>query len=156
MATQRKMIVTTAQNRVIMDHLDADDMSIPHEDFVNQITEKSGAEKWIVEKLVENWRYWHPNGTKNGLRDAQEDAKRTDESIYVGQPLPRPKTPKNGSALPENGTGKVAEILKHASDGKSVAEIIKLGYNKSTVYRQVSEWKKRNKKTSESKRVEVA
>lgn len=40
--------------------------------------------------------------------------------------------------------GIIEQILAHHKAGKSNKEIVKLGFNKSTVYRQVGEFKKKN------------
>lgn len=44
---------------------------------------------------------------------------------------------------PATGDGIVAQIIKLHQSGKSNKEIIEAGYNQSTVYRQVNEFKKR-------------
>lgn len=54
-----------------------------------------------------------------------------------------PDEPSRPKKDPATGEGIVAQILKLHVAGQSNAEIIAAGYNKSTVYRQVNEHKKR-------------
>jgi hypothetical protein len=148
MGKTKMLTVTQKQSSIIIDKwLRNDDMSMPHEEFVAAIMKETDAEQWVVDKLVENWRYWHPNGANGGLRDAKDVKtfeQRAEEFMYVQTPLPKPKSTQKQKSAPEDGNGIVAQILKHAAEGKSVKEIIEMGFNRSTVYRQVGEWKQRN------------
>jgi hypothetical protein len=149
MASPRKIIVTDVQSHKIHRILKADKGDTPLQDFIDLIAKESEIEQWIAEKFASAWRWNHRD---NNNEDSQP--KQTEQTFYVTNPLPR-KTDAaaNGKGDPASGTGKVAQIIALAEEGKSTAEIIELGFNKSTVYRQVSEWKKRK---AESKKLKTA
>jgi len=53
------------------------------------------------------------------------------------------EVPNETKKEPADGSGKIAQILKLHDEGKTHKEIIERGFNKSTVYRQIGEYKKR-------------
>lgn len=55
-----------------------------------------------------------------------------------------------GDAAPLEGEGKIEAIIRLHQQGYSNAQIIEAGYNKSTVGRQVGEYKKRTKETAKN------
>lgn len=125
----KKIIVNHVQSLTIHKHLKADKGVEPAEELITRIAQEAGIEEWMSKRFVDAWRWNHREG----------EPEREPETYYVQTPLPIP------TASTGEGLGKVAQIIALAAQGKSVAEIISLGFNKSTVYRQVGEWKKREK-----------
>lgn len=126
---QKKIILTQQQSLVIHKLLKADRGEQPLQDLIETITKEAQVEDWISEKMAAAWRWNHKE-------DGAEQNKA--ESYLIEQPLPNKSMVESAG-----GEGKVKQIIALAEAGKSVAEIIDMGYNKSTVYRQVSEWRKR-------------
>jgi hypothetical protein len=69
----------------------------------------------------------------------------TQKPIHEPVPLPpdQPNPTRGEKKDPMFGKGIVAAILQLHEAGKSNQDIIAMGYNKSTVYRQIGEYKKR-------------
>jgi hypothetical protein len=149
MASPRKIIVTDVQSHKIHRILKADKGDTPLQDFIDLITKESEVEQWIAERFASAWR-WNHRDDNNEDKQSKQAAEQT---FYVTNPLPRKTDTTASKGDPASGTGKVAQIIALAEEGKSTAEIIELGFNKSTVYRQVSEWKKRK---AESKKLKTA
>lgn len=129
----KKIIVTPVQSLKITNLLRSDKGDTPLQQFIETIAKEGEVEEWVAEKFAASWRWNHRT-------DGDPMAEPKPESYYVQSELPRKL---NTSNDPANGNGKVAQIIALAEQGKSTAEIIEMGYNKSTVYRQYSEWKKR-------------
>jgi hypothetical protein len=150
----KKIIVTQVQSTKIHRILKADTGSTPLQDFIELIVKEAEIEEWIAETFASAWRYNHRdnNETETETEKTNSDAQQTKEQksklYYVTNELP---TKTAAVKDPGNGTGKVAQIIALAEQGKSTAEIIEMGFNKSTVYRQVSEWKKRTATSKEKK-----
>jgi hypothetical protein len=106
---------------------------LDYETLVEKIVTDVQVKKHVAEAYATSWRHNHKDG----------ETIPEPKVAYVATPLPV-KTNKV-LADPANGNGIVAQIIAMCEDGKSVAEIIEAGYNKSTVYRQTSEWRKRKK-----------
>ena len=137
----KKIIVSHVQSTKIHKILKADTGETPLQEFIDEIATEAEVEPWVAEKFASAWRWNHRNEDVSAQPEPAE--KETGESLYyVTNDLPTKTTLRSS---PENGTGKVAQIIALAEQGKSTAQIIELGFNKSTVYRQVSEWKKRKK-----------
>lgn len=137
--TQRKIVVTHTQSLVVQKILRADKGDTPLQQFIDRISNEAKIEPWIAERFAESWR-WNHRGDNNNSTSTNQVEEQAEE-YYVRQELPTKTTAKD----PSTGTGIVAQIISLAEQGKSTQEIIALGYNKSTVYRQVSEWRKRKK-----------
>jgi hypothetical protein len=149
----KKIIVTQVQSTKIHRILKADNDTTPLQDFIDLLVAEAEIEPWIAERFASAWRWNHRDSnvtdsqTKDNEANSSEQPK--SELFYVTNELPKKAT--TGTKDPGNGTGKVAQIIALAEQGKSTAEIIEMGFNKSTVYRQVSEWKKRTATTKEKK-----
>lgn len=142
---QRKIIVTHTQSLVVHKILKADKGDTPLQQFIDTITNEAHVEPWIAERFAESWRWNHRNSNTTDQEPNKEA--HAEKDYYIKSELPtKVTTTKN----PANGTGIVAQIIALAEQGKSTQEIIAMGFNKSTVYRQVSEWRKR-KKTAKGK-----
>jgi hypothetical protein len=151
MSSQKKIIVTNVQSLKIHKVLKADKGETPLQQFIDAIVAESEIEPWIAERFASAWRWNHRND--NDLENTQQDKKL--ENYYTASPLPC-RTATTGGSDPSAGTGKVAQIIALAEEGKTTAQIIELGYNKSTVYRQVSEWKKRKAEAKKGKAAATA
>jgi hypothetical protein len=151
--SQKKIIVTFVQSQKINKLLRADKGDTPIQELIDSIVAESEIPEWQAETFAKAWRWNHRNDNNNTSQDKQAPVEKEKEQYYVSSPLPR-KTDAN--ADPANGSGKVAQIIALAEQGKTTAEIIELGYNKSTVYRQYSEWKKRKGKAKELKQQATA
>lgn len=132
----QKIIVTHVESLAIHKILKADKGDTPLEDFITKVETEAKIERWIAEKFCAAWRWNHRNDSSSESEEEQQPK----ESFFIKQDLPKRATTNEGK-----GTGIVAQIIELAEQGKSVGEIIEMGYNKSTVYRQVGEWKKRSK-----------
>lgn len=151
----KKIIVTQVQSTKIHRILKADKDDTPLQDFIDLLVKEAEIEEWVASTFASAWRYHHRNN--NEETDAETNSEPETKAVaavkklfYTEAELPT-KTKATGASNPENGTGKVAQIIALAEQGKATAEIIALGYNKSTVYRQVSEWKKRKAEAKSKK-----
>jgi hypothetical protein len=139
MASPRKIIVNFVQSQNIHRILKADKGDTPLQDFIDLIAKEGEVEPWVAERFAGAWRWNHRQDNND---EQPKQATEQQQTFYIANQLPR-KTDTATKGDPASGTGKVAQIIALAEEGKSTAEIIELGFNKSTVYRQVSEWKKR-------------
>lgn len=156
MGAAKKIVITHVQSMKVHRILKADKGNTPLQDFIDLLATEGEVEPWIAEKFATAWRYHHRNDNSNPEPETQPKQQQPEETFFVKQPLPkRQSTNSTGKSDPAEGTGIVAQIIAHAESGKSTKEIIELGYNKSTVYRQYSEWKKR-KAAAREKNVAVA
>jgi hypothetical protein len=143
MGTQKKIIITQVQSSKIHKLLEADKGDTPLQKFIDDIKTAGEVEEWVAEKFASSWRFHHRNNDQTETQDQQLK----NEIFYVQNELP---SPSKKSTDPANGTGKVAQIIQLAEKGFSTQQIIAQGFNKSTVYRQVSEWRQRKKLTKAS------
>lgn len=146
----KKFVITHVQSMKVHKLLKADNGLTPLQQFIDTITTEAEIEPWMAEKFAAAWRYHHRNDN-NGDPQAQEPEQQPEEQFFIKTPLPRKTSLSTGKSDPAEGTGKVAQIIALAEEGKSTKEIIDLGFNKSTVYRQVSEWRKRKQAAKEKK-----
>jgi polyhydroxyalkanoate synthesis regulator phasin len=140
MARPNRIIVTHVQSVKIQTLLKADNGKAPVQELIDTIVKDAEVEEWVAKRFADAWRWNHRNDNDN----IEPKPEKKEELFYTSRPLPEMKK-KGTTSNPENGTGKVAQIIQLAQQGKSVQEIIEMGFNKSTVYRQVSEWRKRTK-----------
>lgn len=131
--------------------------------LIEKLTEQAKVDEATAATYLEQWRL-DPNGDYVYIMDEDEGvalpvlttakakaAKGTPPTIStqappaVTKPAVQPVGKRVMGQLPENGNGIVAQILKLHREGKSNKEIIDAGYNRSTVSRQVGEFKKRQK-----------
>lgn len=99
----------------------------------------------FVESFVLSWKHNHPNGELPG--------KKADRIVEEGDTFEVRKATtfegiaKSNKSIKEPGAGSIIDqILALHKAGKSRAEIVAAGFNKSTVARQVGEYEKKNKK----------
>lgn len=125
------------QNSDIINIIQGDQFS-SFEQMVGIISEKVSVSKEVATHYLNAWR-------------RREDVTITEPIRFVIEPAKlRPPIVDDADLplLPEEG--KVQGIIRLHDSGKSNDEIIALGFNKSTVYRQVSEHRKRKKAKNQS------
>jgi len=151
-----KIVVTMAQNTQIIHLLETDDAS-NDEGLIEQIMNDTRVDRETADAYVRSWRFNHQEGAIAAIRSAvhainplsqptpltkvERASKRLTQTNGDGQS--RLYIESGGGKDPAEGSGKVAQIIALHKEGKSNREIIEMGYNKSTVNRQVSEYKKR-------------
>lgn len=84
-------------------------------------------------------------------KSGQEDLTKAKAAKPISKPAASTTQPAQAKIAPlatltGGGSGKIAEIIALHLQGKSKKEIIELGYNKSTVNRQVGEYIKKHQK----------
>lgn len=102
----------------------ADTQEFSVEDYAVQVAQQANVELPIAIQWISAWRWNH-----------------SEEGRKYKAPVAKKEGVQRDPAL---GGGIVAQIIKHAESGLTVKEIVALGFNRSTVSRQVGEWKKRN------------
>lgn len=130
--------------------------------LIEQMIDQGKVDQQTAQAYMEQWRT-DPNGDYVYIMDEDEGvalptlttakaqaAKGQPPTIPTKAPTVAKVVPISASKrvtgqLPEDGNGTVAAILKLHREGKSNKEIIDAGYNRSTVSRQVGEYKKRQK-----------
>lgn len=138
--------LTMRQNDTILTIIKSDDGS--NDDLLlSRIQKDAGISKDWAQAYLNSWRYSEQPTGALGAIVAAVDANR-----FVIEP-PKRRAPIVADAdlpmLPDEG--KVQAILRLHDSGKSNDEIIALGFNKSTVYRQVSEHRKRKRAAAAKK-----
>lgn len=133
-----KIVVTMAQNTILIHLLETDDCS-NDEALLVQMTADAKVDRHTADSYLRSWRFNHQEGAIGAIRSA----------VHAINPTPTPAARlwvddgKAGNKDPAEGTGKVAAIIALHKQGLSNKEIVDKGYNKSTVNRQVSEYRKR-------------
>jgi hypothetical protein len=125
----------------------AEEWKLPNEKLIPLLMEFSTIqEKEFVEAFVVSWKHNHPNGKV-------PQGKRADRIIEEGDTFEVRSEKefagiaKSNKSVREPGAGSIIDqILTLHKAGKSRAEIVAAGFNKSTVARQVGEYEKKNKK----------
>lgn len=137
------------QNDKMIDLLKSNADTPDQESLLQQMVEVAKVERTTAEAYLSSWRYNHHQGAMGAILGDYEKRNQAVVSeakvaklFIVGETKPLSPAPDL------EGGGKIAQILKMHMDGKTNAEIIAAGFNKSTVSRQVSEHKKRQQLTS--------
>lgn len=127
----QKIIVTPKQSNAINKILRADDGTEQEHEIAKRIVKDAQVTESVAKRFINAWRLNHPElSSSNGTKLFVEcDPKPT--------PDVKPEDQKKIGQL-----GKVAQIKELAAQGKTVHEIIGMGYNKNTVYRRVGEYNK--------------
>lgn len=158
-----KIVVTSWQNEIIIDAL-----RLPigdEEALLQKLMVDTKLSYDILDAYRRSWRFNHTQGAIAAIAKAVDVEKSTNgaklfipaEFVNTGKPTPpAPPTkpipqqiivtnnhPTNNVLPLLEGEGIVAAIIRHYNLGMSNEQIIGAGFNKSTVYRQVSEYKKR-------------
>lgn len=132
------------QSNTIIDNLKLHAIKLDHESLCELIQEKAAVSRQIVELYIRAWNHNHPEGWTEPLKhfvsvvnpdDVGTHTVRTVEQRVGITSTKQPTAPREGSII--------QQIIALHVAGKSNKEIIALGYNKSTVGRQVSEYKKK-------------
>lgn len=129
-------------------HDDSDD-----EALLQTIIDDAGVDRMVADAYLRSWRFNHRVGAIGAIRSAVRSLNPGTtlpvEMALVPEGMGKAKLfvvegdRKTPASDPAAGSGKIAEILALHKAGKSNKEIIDAGYNKSTVGRQVGEYKKR-------------
>lgn len=150
---QKRIILYGKQPDIIRDLLKTDTPETDRDTLCKKIAEEAKVELWIAETFVDSQRYWKDRDVHTGKliqeggglsKDGAEKAiaeldTKHSTPYFTEQKMPIAPPKKD----PITGNGTVAQIIKLAEEGKSVQEIIAMGFNRNTVYRQVGEWRKR-------------
>lgn len=126
----------------------AEEWRKPNKELLPILADYSGIkEKEFIEAFIVSWKANHPDGKLPG--------KKADRIIEEGDTFEIRKDAEfegiaksnKRTATKEPGAGSIIEqILTLHKAGKTRAEIVAAGFNKSTVARQVGEYEKKNKK----------
>lgn len=112
------------------------ELHVDTERLLQRIVSEAMVDKEVAEAYVLSHKHCSSTGTIGAMHKA----------VAAANPIATPiKAKDTGGAAAIEGVGKVAAILRLHEAGHSNDQIIAAGYNKSTVYRQVSEYKKRKK-----------
>lgn len=117
--------------------------------WVNYFSEKNkAAKKEFKEKYNEAAAAYNKQVGREDMALITANTKQAPEPP-AEEEEPKPKAKAASAKAPAvavtTGGNKIAQIIAHHKAGKSNKEIIALGFNKSTVNRQVGEYKKANK-----------
>lgn len=139
MSTPKQITVTMKQSLAVRDvlkkHKDPNDM----EGLIKKIVAEAKVTEIVAKTFAKGWLYKFEDDNKTSSKDK---IKTKQSKTNVEAPTYLVETPMPIKRTPATGTGTVAQIWKLAEEGKTHAEILALGYNKNTVYRQVGEWRK--------------
>jgi hypothetical protein len=134
------------QKETLLDTLRNDAGKTPDADIITTICSKTNLESSIVEAYVKSYRFNNQQGAIARLAGVVDTERALAPKADI-KPIPTPRAAGSNStgAVPVANAdgGKVAQILALHDQGLSNNEIIERGYNKSTVYRQVHEYKQR-------------
>lgn len=137
-------------------HLLKSNPVMPEQELIDLIIKQSRVDISVAQPYVQSWRYCHnEDGSirrgkegRNAITTIHKAVKAQGfdvEAAIMGSAQPI-KTKSKATAAPVpniEGGGKIEKILAMHDAGNSNDQIIAAGFNKSTVYRQVSEYKKR-------------
>jgi hypothetical protein len=151
-----KIVVSMSQNTMLIHLLETDDAS-NDEALIEQMMNDAKVDRETANSYLRSWRFNHQEGAIAAIRSAVHAINPTITTAKAEQASRRllgangdghaklflDDGEKGPGKDPADGSGKVAQIIALHKEGKSNREIIEMGYNKSTVNRQVSEYKKR-------------
>jgi hypothetical protein len=131
-----KILTTLKQSHRILDILRESGYSIDHEELRSKIIAVSNGSltEEAADAWIKSWKHTHKN---DGTLAPTPTIPTTKQSRIVE------KGETFTEAKPMEGVSKIAAIIRLHEQGFSNKEIIAAGYNKSTVGRQVSEYRKR-------------
>lgn len=129
---------------------------MPEQQLNELIVESCRVESDLAEAFIKSWRWNHDTegnivnykqGGTNAITTIHAAVKRGGfdvEAAVRGSNVPR-VTVQSTAPVPNVSGGKIQQILAMHDAGNSNDEIIAAGFNKSTVYRQVKEYRERKK-----------
>lgn len=127
-----------SQSNIIIDLLKLHSTQPDQEALLQLIQDKAAVRREIAEFYLTSWKHNHKDGwiesVKQTIALVGEDNRLETIGVIHEQRTKQPTAPREGSIIQQIITLHIA--------GKTNAEIIALGYNKSTVGRQVGEYKK--------------
>lgn len=145
------------QNDALISLLEAPS-SPDDEKLLSDMMAEAKVDRITAESYLKSWRFNHKEGSIGVILTAVRKNRELEKKVAPATETAVPgkivvKTPivvpdddqPRAKKDPSSGEGIVAAIIKLSDGGMSNSEIIAAGYNKSTVYRQVNEHKKRKK-----------
>jgi hypothetical protein len=145
MSTDSQLHLSLFKLQLMKDKL-AECWKLPNEELIPIVAEYAQVESHEAEAFVIQWKHNHPNGALPVVRHPKARKEEGEEETFEERLVAEVK-PARTVTKKEPGAGSIIDqILTLHKAGKSRAEIVAAGFNKSTVARQVGEYEKKNKK----------
>ena len=135
--------ISMTNNKKILELLEKNP-ALDYETLKDMIIKRTQVEPTTADAYIKSWRHNHKEGAIGAISKAVKRSYPADERIVEeGNTFEAVKEKPAGTPQPIEGVSKIAAIIRLHEQGYTNAQIIAAGYNKSTVGRQVGEYKKR-------------
>lgn len=133
--------ISMANNKKILALLE-EHPELDFESLKDKIIKRTQVEPTVAEAYIKSWKHNHKAGAIGAIGKAVKRAY-PERIVEEGNTFESVKEKPAGTPQPIEGVSKIAAIIRLHEQGYTNAQIIAAGYNKSTVGRQVGEYKKR-------------